>query len=970
MICQSIRNLTAVVGFVLSILLAGVIVHPQSQALDGQIEGFVYDQNGAVIAGATVIATNTANGFVRNILSDDKGFFRMPLMPLGTYRFTAEALNYMRAVREGVTLVTGQTVTIDITLNSGLVVDSVTVTADGPIVDTGKTDVGRVLTDRETGNLPLVARNPHNFILQQANVNGRPSRGLNFPSISANGYLRRVNYQLDGNTATQADRAGVRLITVSETYVKEVQLVSNAFAPEFGNTPGLIFNVVTPSGTNKFEGSVAYLFRRPSFYSRPFGFPPSEPLPDNSVDNVAVKFSLPLRRDRWHLYGGYEFLTKDDKAQTNRLLKITEPHKLALIAAGLPASVFPPAIPTFERDHFLLVRTDLQLNENHRLALRFNYSNGFLADNIQGDLNTLERSIDTSNPEYGIAAQLVSYSTRMVNELRFQFVRRKVSNHANEHSGSGPSVVIRDVANFGAPENIGTLTPIEKAAQVQNNLTFVRGAHVTKFGGGLVRIGDRTRAEVFSRYTFPSIDAYNLARSGIDPRSYTRYEESSGDAENRYRATYWNLFVQDDWKITNRLKLNFGLRYDLYQVPIADPTAAYELSRKFNTDKDNFAPRVAAVYAFSQGKRAAVLRVGAGMYYETPWLNMYERALRKNGNPRYFNYSITPIGDPKEAPGFPTIFPGGLSLQIQDIDAIAPDIESLYAVHLTTQFEQAVTDDSSFIIGYAHSAGRHIAVYRDINYIPVSHLRDGRPVYSQAVSAATRFDPRFDNISMAESSGRSRYDALTLQFNARSLNGLQMNASYTFSKAIDNAPEQNLANAGAPNLVLSNPYDQNFDRGRSLSDQRHTLVVSLVARPTFRSDNKLLRIILNNNQFGVITYANSGYAFNIISLTDLNNDGMRQDRPLGITRNSGTTPPLFNLDLRYSRFIPFGERFKLEMFAEFTNFFNVNSIVQYNNPSVPTDGSGQIIGGIPDFRNYASTSQESRQTQIGIRFVF
>jgi len=154
MICQSIRNLTAVVGFVLSILLAGVIVHPQSQALDGQIEGFVYDQNGAVIAGATVIATNTANGFVRNILSDDKGFFRMPLMPLGTYRFTAEALNYMRAVREGVTLVTGQTVTIDITLNSGLVVDSVTVTADGPIVDTGKTDVGRVLTDRETGNLP------------------------------------------------------------------------------------------------------------------------------------------------------------------------------------------------------------------------------------------------------------------------------------------------------------------------------------------------------------------------------------------------------------------------------------------------------------------------------------------------------------------------------------------------------------------------------------------------------------------------------------------------------------------------------------------------------------------------------------------------------------------------------------------------------------------------------------------------
>jgi hypothetical protein len=957
--------------FYIIIGLSAVSAQPafaQSQALNGQIEGTVSDQNNAALPKALITVTNIETGATRTLTTDEGGAFRFPLLPLGTYRISVEALNFKRLVREGVTLVTGQIATLDITLTPGEPHESVTVTANSPVADPGKTDLGRVMTTRETSSLPLVDRNPYNFVLHQANVNGRPSRGFQFPNISANGYLRRVNYQLDGNTATQADRAGVRLIFISETFVKEVQLVANAFAPEFGNTPGLIMNVVTPSGTNEVEGSLAYLFRRPSFYSRPFNYTSSERLPDNRVNNVAATIGMPLLKDRWHLYGGYEQILRDDKTLPNRLLTITESNRAQLIAAGLSSAIFPPSVPTLEHGRFLLLRTDVQLNRSHRLALRFNNSD-ILAENfVQGGLNTLERSTDTLSFDHAVAAQLVSYSPRLINELRFQFVRRKVDILANEFSGSGPSIVILNVANFGAPEGIGSIT-LEKPTQIQNNVTLTSGAHVSKFGGGFIHISNFIRSDVFARYTFPSIAAYVAARNGTNPRSYTRYNESSGNPESRFSSVFWNMFAQDDWKVTQRLKLTFGLRYDLYKVPEADPTAALPMSRKFRSDKDNLAPRIAAVYALRQGMRPTVIRVGSGLYYETPWLRMYERALRQNGNPTYFNFSVTP--DSQSAPPFPTTFPPGLQLSTQDIDTVAPDLENLYAIHANLQVEQAITPNASVAVGYVHSGGRHIAVYRSINYIQIRTLADGRPVYSRLVNPITRYDPRFNNIQIAESAGRSRYDALTVQFNARSWKGMDISAHYTLSKATDDAPEQNVANPGGIGLTLSNPHDRSYDHGRSLSDQRHTFVASAVARPAFEITNRLLKRVLNNNQFAVIATANSGYVFNVVSNLDLNNDTLLQDRPLGVARNSGTTPPLFNLDLRYSRFIPLRERLSVEILAEFTNLFNINAIVQFNNVSVTTNSNGELFGPIPDFRTRnQSVGQESRQAQLGIKFHF
>ena len=139
--------------------------------------------------------------------TDESGVYRFPLLPLGTYRITAEAANFKKLVREGITLTTGQTATVDLNLAAGEVQEVVTVSADTSVADAGKTDLGRVMNTREVQNLPLISRNPYNFALLQANVTGRPTRGFAFPTINVNGYLRRVNFLLDGNTNTQGDRA-------------------------------------------------------------------------------------------------------------------------------------------------------------------------------------------------------------------------------------------------------------------------------------------------------------------------------------------------------------------------------------------------------------------------------------------------------------------------------------------------------------------------------------------------------------------------------------------------------------------------------------------------------------------------------------------------------------------------------------------------------------------------------------------
>ena len=123
---------------------------------------------------------------------------------------------------------------------------------------------GRTLSEQEIKTLPLTSRNPYNFALLQPGVVGFETNEFGVPRITANGALLRVNYQIDGSNNTQKDRAGLRQMPMSEVMIREVKVVTSGYAPEFGQTMGMVYNAITPSGTNTFKGQGSYRFQRQS----------------------------------------------------------------------------------------------------------------------------------------------------------------------------------------------------------------------------------------------------------------------------------------------------------------------------------------------------------------------------------------------------------------------------------------------------------------------------------------------------------------------------------------------------------------------------------------------------------------------------------------------------------------------------------------------------------------------------------
>jgi hypothetical protein len=306
-------------------LVIGSAAFAQSTATNGTIEGTVKDDQGALLPGVTVTVINIATNDQRVVVSNEAGLYRAPLLSLGTYRVSAELQGFKKFEQTGITLRSGQTAVIDIQLGVGTVSETITVTADSPIVDAARIDIGHSLSDQEVHSLPLVARNPYNFALVQPGVTGIENVEFGVPRLAANGAAMRINYQIDGNTNTEKDRAGLRLLPMSEVMIQEIKVVTTGFAPEFGQTMGMVFNAVTPSGTNAFHGEGSYLFRRRPFSAFPFFFgcgstTPAANCPDiaanavkpeTRVDTGTAALGGPIVRNKLFFYGGWEQTRRD-----------------------------------------------------------------------------------------------------------------------------------------------------------------------------------------------------------------------------------------------------------------------------------------------------------------------------------------------------------------------------------------------------------------------------------------------------------------------------------------------------------------------------------------------------------------------------------------------------------------------------------------------------------------------------------
>jgi hypothetical protein len=940
--------------FIVGAVIAAA-VFGQSAAINGQISGTITDPSGALIAAAHVEVVNAGTGYRQTVTTSSSGLFQVPLLPLGEYSVTIEAAGFTPYRRTGIVVTAGSVATLEVALQLRGVATEVRVEFGAPLIDVGRTDVGGTLSSNALDNLPLVSRNPYNFVLQQPNVSGHSNTEFGVPrKVNANGFNGRINYQLDGSNNVQSDRAGIRLLPISQTWVQEVQAVSNGFAPEFGNTVGTVFNTITRSGTNAFHGEGGYLFRRTPMSARPALLPESAPTPEVNVDSFFGNVGGRIVRDRLFFFAGAERVKRDLPAP------VTVPAE-TLSQLGLPQS-FGNAIPFSQNVTFFLGKLDWQISDAHRLSVRYNghRNDSPYNSSVIGGQYLVDRTFDFADRSHAGAVQLVSVlSANAVNEARLQIPFRSQAQNRFQATGTGPSIIIPGVAYFGNSLDVGYLFD-EMTPEFTDNFSWNRGAHAFKFGGSVRAARDTQVQPTIANYTFPNVAAYLAAKSGANPKAYLNFIQTLGDPAMSYKSLFSGAYVQDTWKPLANVTLTYGLRYDVYTPPSANENSPFAYSRRFRTDKNNLAPRLGI--AIGWGK--TVMRASGGIFYDPFQTDLYRRALLNNGSPQYFAISL--LAQQPFAPSFPNVLPTsiqGLPAITQDISTVSPDFATLYSGNANVSVSREFSPDLAVTATYLFTRGNRLPVYRNINLVPSGlSLADGRPIFGSG-----RVYPGFGNILVAESVGQSVYNGLNLTLNKRFSHGLEAFATYTWSHAIDDAPEQN--NIDSSNLVLSDPTNRRRDRGNSLTDRRHAFNGNLLYTPTVASGSRFVRALVNGNVFAFMATIQSGDVFNIGSNQILNGDPSipaSLQRPLFVGRNTLRAPRTAELNVRYIRTFPIHETLRLEFIAESTNILNRTNVVGLNSTALVSE-SGIVLS---EPSQAWTTALDQRLLQLGFRLIF
>src|SRR5581483_3438033 len=202
------------------------------------------------------------------------------------------------------------------------------------------------------------------------------------------------------------------------------------------------------------------------------------------------------------------------------------------------------------------------------------------------------------------------------------------------------------------------------------------------------------------------------------------------------------------------------------------------------------------------------------------------------------------------APAFPNVLPSvptGFNVPPGDITTISPNFATLYSFNANASISQELGAGFVATASYLYTKGTRLPIYRNINLVPSgAFLADGRPIFS----STARVYPGFANILSAESVGNSDYNGMNLSLQRRFAHGYELFATYTWSHAIDDAPEQNIIDS-ATSVTLSDPSDRHRERGNSLTDRRHVLNLTGVLAPHFHTSSKLAKYLLNVNRLSV-----------------------------------------------------------------------------------------------------------------------
>jgi hypothetical protein len=922
-------------------LLSGV-AFAQAQIGGATLNGTVTDPSGAAVPAARVTATQTSTGLERTTETSSAGLYSFTSLPVGAYSISVTANGFKNAKINEVPLSVGAVSTIDIRLEVGATQESVTVTSEIPVVETTRSQTSTNVDARAVAELPINGRNFIDFVTLTPGVVRDPTRS---GDLSFGGQRGTANsMQVDGSDSNNVffgqttGRAGTgrNPYSFSQDAVLEFQVAANSYSAETGRAGGGVINVITKSGTNDFHGTAFEFFR-------------DKALNANSWENNRIR--APKRNYHFNQFGGNiggpiaknkAFFFFDYDGQRN-----TEP---VTVIPGIAAPADPDSQRGFQmlqqyltpygrslNNDVYLGKVDTNLGDNFRLSVRYN-ANRFTGVNFENSgqtsalVHTGNSSVTTDNIS-GTGTWVASPTT--VLETRLTWTR---DNEPGEANSSAPEAVIRQAGVTALSIGRNSFSPRytnAKTFQWVETYSRVSGRHNFKLGYDMIiqRIGNFFPGNFSGSFTFNSYADFANNR----PFSLTQaFAGANTDGPlSQPNAGEYAFFAQDSWRVNDRLTLNYGLRYDIFNY--ANPKvkndnaallAAGLDTSKINLDTNNLAARFGFAYRLAD-KGNLTIRGGYGNYYgRTPTI-MTGTAFTQNGI-QVQTYTLT-----ANFPLYPNILSAPPALnRTPDIYVFAKDYVQPVTHQWSLNLERQFGRDYSVTVGYLGTRGEHLSRTRDINWLPpvtlTGSFADGTPAAYMRYPG--RANPAFGRISLFDSGADSIYHGGFIQLSKRFSQSFQVQTSYTFSKVLDSRPDFTSVVVGADDSKNAQyTLFPNLERGRGNADISHRFVFSSVWEIDYAKSlaNPITRAILRGYQLSLISTVQSGRPLTIGVGGDPNGDtNTASDRPPFVGRNTITGPNLLLADMRFSRDIRFHERASLKLIFE---AFNVTNRANYLN---------------------------------------
>jgi hypothetical protein len=940
-----VRTLTVGVLAAVVIVLRATGAGAQGGAAVG---GVVTDETGAALPGVTVTITNTNTGATQVLVSGEEGNYRAVNLQPGPYSLTAE-LSGFAANKRTLTLFVGASTTVNITLTVATLTENVTVSGASPLVDVARAQPQSVIVGEQLAALPVLDRNF--LVLAQLLPGAAPLTGVNsrfavtkFGGLAdqRNGYTTVI----DGGPIDDSTW-GSPVINLSQDAVQEFKVFRNQFDAQYGNALNAVVNVVSKSGNNAYSGTGYYFGRDKSLNARNAKAATVPPFQQYRLGGTT---GGPITPNRSHYFAAYEFLGIERAA----IVSLPASNPFAAQQNG--------NYPFKQTEHMASVRGDHRFNDRHSTFFRYAFDKQYTPSG--GPANSSGSIVDNSTSHSVVGEHNWVLSQNMVNTVRVHYLDHNLftepTNFDLQISRPSYSFGQNGVAPQYFPRKIGSFF---------ETFYISTPRHDIKIGGELTRQSSNFEAHFneHGAFSFTTDTPFNAAVQATWPFTFVMQTPGFYNFTSNQIAA----FVQDDWRVTDRLRLNLGLRYDLdtnlrqndfYRDLLANPLYAgldRFVSADRGNDTNNLQPRFGATYDI-RGNGTLVARAATGMYVtrNRPWL-------QQTSMDKTLGFAVR-ITDPQLLRNFPSIegVLGGRTLEqyasaggVRSLYLISDDYVLPYSINTTAGVGWQINAVTSLDVDYVHNVGKHQLGTTDLNL----------PASGAITATNPRPVPTFSQVGTLVNFSESWYDALEVQLRTRVRGTDSLQISYAFSKSTLDGVTFYSTYRGTERTPR--------EKGDNPTDTPHNLSVS--------ASTSLPWGIQLSGVFRAISGGPLGVSAGIDLDGDLNTSN---DRPAGLpptvgrgdvdgqlaiinayraSRNQAAISkdllkpnPIITTDLRLTKRIDLGATRRFEVFLEAYNATNYTTL---------TGGTGNMNAAAFLIRTGA---RDARQVQWGGRFSF